>query len=151
MLGIWPRSEFQAKKTSGWGDQWLSAVKCASPRRRGATAGGRETWETPQKFLPAFVLTFLPFPPSFFFSSPFPASNCLSSNERKACCYSEALRMSRSEAGAQEEPWGVCRWTFLLGSLAGLNQRDLGLGLGFHFRKGQHGQDYCPARQGSWG
>lgn len=34
-LGIWPRSGFQAKKTSGCGDQWLSAVHFASCRRRG--------------------------------------------------------------------------------------------------------------------
>lgn len=40
MLGIWPRSEVQDKKTCGCGGQWLPAVKCASPGRCGATAGG---------------------------------------------------------------------------------------------------------------
>lgn len=46
---------------------------------------------------------------------------------------------------------GVGRRTLPVGSSAGLNRRDHGLGLGLHFRKGQYRQDYRPARQGSWG
>lgn len=60
MLGIWPRSGFQAKKTSGCGDQWLSAVFFASCRR----CGGWERWET----LPQIPSQLLPFPPPLFSS-----------------------------------------------------------------------------------
>lgn len=70
MLGIWPRSAFQAKKTSGCRDQWLSEVKCASLRRSGATTGGQETGETSLKFVSAFILTLLLFPPPFFLLFP---------------------------------------------------------------------------------
>lgn len=52
-----------------------------------------------------FFLTLLLFPPSFFFSSP-SAPNCFSSNKCKACSYSEAPRVSRGEAAAEQELWG---------------------------------------------
>lgn len=46
-LGIWPRSGFQAKKTSGCGDQWLSAVHFASCRRRGVGKGEKPSPKIP--------------------------------------------------------------------------------------------------------
>lgn len=147
MLGIWPRTESQAKKTSGCGDQLLSALKCASSRRCEATAGGWETWEAPPKFLPAFVLTLLLFPSSFFFSSPFPALNCLSSNECKAWITLRHWGWAGLKLQHRRSHGGVGRRTFPVGNLAGLTCGDLGLGLGLHPKRGNRG----PARQGSWG
>ena len=141
--------EFQAKKTWGCRDQRLSAVNCASSRRRGAIAGGQETWDPPLKFLLAFVLILLLFPPSSFtphFLHPTPLLKQMQSppllwgpeDEQEWSC-------------STSKPWGQWAEGHSWGSLAGLNCSDLGLGLRLHFRKGQCQQDYHPARQGSQG
>lgn len=92
-------------------------------------------------------------PVSFLFLLLFPISRAqLPLLERmQSLNYSEALRMSRIEAAAPQEPWGSGQKDLPGGELGRLDLRGPWAWLRAPPQKGQQGQDYRPARQGSWG